>query len=100
MARRMAGPRSSLPPLISPVPSDDMIELMEDRGEIVWVLGDSTAVGRGVMRPGAVAVVPRHRPHRQTYHVGVCLRVMDERLRVRKREHLGTDVVNADHRRD
>jgi hypothetical protein len=44
--------------------SHDVIELMEDRGEVEGVLGDPAAVGRGIVGAGAVAVVARHRPHR------------------------------------
>jgi hypothetical protein len=44
--------------------SHDVIELMEDRGEVEGLLGDSAAVGRGIVGAGAVAVVARHRPHR------------------------------------
>src|SRR6266446_10618146 len=39
--------------------SPRVIELMKDRGEGVGLLGDAAAVGRGVGRAGAVAVVAR-----------------------------------------
>ena len=41
------------------------VELMEDPGEFVRALGNAAAVIRGVGRAGRVAVVARHRPHRE-----------------------------------
>jgi hypothetical protein len=58
--------------------SDDLVEVMQDPGELERMLGDPTAVRRGEMGAGAVAIVARPRPHRKLGDVGIGLGVVDQ----------------------
>ena len=80
--------------------SDHQIEVMEDRGKIVRMLSDPAAVRRRVVGTRSVAIVARHRPHREPNDIGVALSVVDQRLRISECEYLGCDIVDADHRRN
>src|SRR5580704_19194595 len=73
--------------LATRVMSADMVEVMQDAGELERLLGYAARVRRGEMGAGRVAVVARHRPHRKLGDVGVGLGVVHQGLRIGEREH-------------
>src|SRR5215213_7229518 len=65
--------------------SREVVEVVQDAGELERILGDAAGVRGGVVGAGGVAVVARHRPHREHGDIGIVCRVIDQRMGIGQR---------------
>jgi hypothetical protein len=72
-------------------------EWLEDIRERPVALRNAAASGRSEALVWATAIVASHRPHRESGDVAVCIRKVQQRLRIGELKDLSVDVVDSDH---